>query len=355
MANDQKTEKATPKKRRDERKKGNVFVSKDVTNIVSILGMFLFLGLFSASFFENMSTLISKSLDHSLAMPELTMDHYPELWRDIIMDFFRAVTPILIASVVFAIIPVIAQTRMMFSSEALKPKFNRLNPISGIARMFSARSLVELLKGSVKITIIGYVIYIFLKRYSVNLARSLDMELVQSIQMILDLILKLVIRVSVFFIGIASFDYFYSWWEYEKQIRMSKEEIKEEYKQTEGDPQIKSRIKEQQRSMAMSRMMQQVPSADVIIRNPTHYAVALRYDIARDMAPIVVAKGQDHTALKIVEIGEKNNVYILEQRELARALYATTGLNEYIPEDFYGLVAEVLAIVYRTTGREIKS
>lgn len=355
MANDQKTEKATPKKRRDERKKGNVFVSKDVTNIVSILGMFLFLGFFSLSFFEEMSRMIGRSLEYSLEMTDLTFDLYPHLWQEMLWGFFRIVTPILLASIVVSVIPVVAQTRLMFSSEALKPKFNRLNPISGIARMFSARSLVELLKGSIKITIIGYVIYVFLKRYSVNLARSLDMELVQSIKMILELILRLVFRVSIFFVGIASFDYFYSWWEYEKQIKMSKEEIKEEYKQTEGDPQIKSRIKEQQRSMAMSRMMQQVPSADVIIRNPTHYAVALRYDVGRDMAPIVVAKGQDHMALKIVEIAEQNEVYVLEQKELARALYATTGIDEYIPEDFYGLVAEVLAIVYRATGREIKS
>ena len=146
---------------------------------------------------------------------------------------------------------------------------------------------------------------------------------------------------------ISVFDLFYQKWEYERQIRMSKQEIKEEYKQLEGDPKVKGKIKELQRKMAMSIMMQQVPDADVVIRNPTHFAVALKYNPDKDTAPVLVAKGQDELALRIVKVAEENNVFVIENKPLARAIFAATDLNQYLPPDFYGAVAEILVHVYK--------
>ena len=157
----------------------------------------------------------------------------------------------------------------------------------------------------------------------------------------------MVLKVAMVFAAIAGFDYFYQRWSYEKNLKMTKEEVKEEYKQTEGDPKIKGKIRSLQQSMARSRMMQAVPDADVIIRNPTHYAVALRYNIDHDNAPVVIAKGQDLIALKIVEIGEQNKVTVIENQPLARGLYASTPLGGQIPAEYYGVVAEILVEVFR--------
>ena len=160
----------------------------------------------------------------------------------------------------------------------------------------------------------------------------------------------MVVQISIAFVVLAGADIFYQWWEYERQLRMSKQEIKEEFKQMEGDPQVKGRIKELQRKMAQSRMMQQVPGADVVIRNPTHYAVALRYHADSDQAPVVLAKGQDLIAARIVQIAEEHKVAVIENVPLARALYASTEVNREIPPEFYNAVAEVLVYLYRLNG-----
>ena len=159
------------------------------------------------------------------------------------------------------------------------------------------------------------------------------------------------VKVVLVFVVIAAFDYLYQWWEYERQIKMSKQEVKEELKQTEGNPEIKGRIRNLQRQRARSRMMQAVPGADVIIRNPTHFAVALKYDIDRDAAPIVIARGQDSLALRIVRVGEENDVAVIENRELARGIYAETEIGQEIPREYYGAVAEILVYVYRLKNK----
>ncbi|MGL4790145.1 MAG: EscU/YscU/HrcU family type III secretion system export apparatus switch protein, partial [Anaerotignaceae bacterium] len=175
-----------------------------------------------------------------------------------------------------------------------------------------------------------------------------------SISIIFDLILGLVFKVCLAFLAVAVFDYFFQWWDFERQMKMSKHELKEEYKQMEGDPQIKSKIKEIQRRMAMSRMMQEVQHADVVIKNPTHFAVALKYDIEKDNAPILLAKGQDEVALRIIKEAEAHDIYILENKPLARAIYSTTDLNREIPAEFYGTVAEILVYVYKIKNKKLK-
>ena len=219
--------------------------------------------------------------------------------------------------------------------------------------MFSIRSVVELIKALIKITILGWVVYVFLKGRMEELSRLMEGTVEGALIFTGNTVISLVDTVGVAFIFLASMDYLYQWWEYEKNLRMSKQEIKEEYKQTEGDPQIKGKIREKQRQMASMRMMQNVPKADVIVRNPTHYAVALGYDADRNRAPVVLAKGADHLALKIVEVGEANGVYILEDRPLARGLYASVEVDMEIPEEYYQTVAKILAFVYKLNDKKL--
>ena len=206
---------------------------------------------------------------------------------------------------------------------------------------------MELIKNLIKISILLYLIYDYFTTVVVSFGRFLDMELNQAAKILFDDIFNLILRVVIAFAAVAFFDYLYQWWDYERKLRMSKQEVKEEYKQTEGDPQVKGKIKQIQRQRAQQRMMQQVPSADVVIRNPTHVAVALRYKPDQDEAPVVVAMGLDELALRIVKVAEENQVAVVENVQLARSLYAGTELNRQIPPEFYGPVAEILVYVLK--------
>ena len=198
-----------------------------------------------------------------------------------------------------------------------------------------------------KISILLYLIFNYFSKVAVGFSRFLDMDVGQACGILFQDILTLVLQVAVAFTALAAADYLYQWWDYERQLKMSKQEIKEEYKQTEGDPQVKGKIKEIQRRRAQQRMMQQVPDADVVIRNPTHVAVALRYKPDRDEAPVVVAKGLDELALRIVKTAEDHKITVVENVPLARSLYAGADLDREIPPEFYGPVAEVLVYVLK--------
>ena len=239
------------------------------------------------------------------------------------------------------------QTGMLVSGEALKPKFSKINPIEGFKRLFSLKGVVETLKSLVKIVVLIIIVYDNLTDVLTESHKYLYTDLSASATHIFDSVLAMIFDIIIAFAAIAAADYLYQWWQYERDLRMTKQEIKEEYKQLEGDPQIKGKIKERQRQMAMSRMMQQVPQADVVIRNPTHYAVALRYKPETDNAPIVLAMGQDELALRIVKVAEEHNIAVIENVPLARALYAGAELNREIPPEFYGAVAEVLVYIFR--------
>ncbi len=240
------------------------------------------------------------------------------------------------------------QTRFLFAKSNLAPKFSRLNPIQGIKNMLSLKSLIELLKNILKITLLGIILYQIIKGDLIPIARTIDMDLKDSSVYVLNAIMDMVLRVSLVFVAVAGFDFFYQWWDYERQIRMSKQELKEEFKQTEGNPEIKGRIRSLQRERARSRMMQSVPEADVIIRNPTHY------DIEKDNAPVLLAKGQDELALRIVAMGEEHGVYVIENKPLARGIYAATQVGAEIPSEYYGMVAEILVYVYRMNNKIIE-
>lgn len=347
MAGESKTEKATDKKRRDERKKGNIFLSKDIITLVSLLGMFFVMKLYFSQMYAGIKKYLIDYINYTVIKNDITNDAVLNMSIDFVMTFIRIAMPLLITSCLLAIIATVFQTKLLFSVESLKPNFGRLNPIQGIKRLFSVRSIVEVFKGIIKITILLVILYNFVEKHLTNFSKLMSIDLIASCTFILDLIIDMMINIGIAFAAVSILDYFYQWWEYERQLKMSKEEIKEEYKQLEGDPKVKGKIKENQRKMAMSRMMQAVPTADVVVKNPTHFAVALKYDMNKGGAPIVVAKGQDEVALRIIKVAEENGVYVVENRPLARALYSSVELNQEISADYYGAIAEILVYVYK--------
>jgi len=353
MPGDSKTEKATPKRRKDERKKGHVALSKDVVMIASLLGIFSVLRLLFPFMYEVLRDYMIKYITLAPAVENLS-DYTTRAAWDTSIAILKAALPILLVSIFLSIVATGTQTGFIFTKGNMAPKFNRLNPIQGIKNIFSLRSLIELIKNMLKITVLALILYEVIKGDLRAIARTIDMDIKLSSVYVLSAIYSMVLKVSMIFLAVAGFDYFYQWWDFERQIRMSKEDLKEEYKQTEGNPEIKGRIRNVQRERARSRMMQAVPTADVIIRNPTHYAVALRYNLDKDNAPVLVAKGQDELALRIVAIGEENGVYVLENKTLARGIYAVTKVGAEIPPEYYGMVAEVLVYVYRMNHKIIE-
>ena len=348
MADSQKTEKATPKKRRDERKKGNIFFSNDAVSVAVLLGSFFTLRLVAPFIAEQMYHFLRSCLEWAAILPSGSVTgELNSLFLDFLMSFVLAAGPLMAVATLIGIAATLFQTKMLVSGESLRPKFSRINPLQGIRRLFSFRSIVEALKGLLKIGILLYLIYQFMAGVIDLFARYFYTDLLTACGHLFEESFSLIIQIGIAYVVLAAADVFYQWWDYERQIRMSKQEIKEEYKQTEGDPQIKGKIKEAQRKMAQSRMMQQVPQADVVIRNPTHFAVALRYRLDKDPAPVVLAKGQDEVAARIVRKAEECKIAIVENVALARALYASTELNREIPPELYNAVAEVLVYLYK--------
>lgn len=278
---------------------------------------------------------------------ELSLGNLQMLGMRAVNTLAKCIFPLGVISLAIGVIATGIQTRFLFTKEPLKFKLSKLNPLNGIKNMFSAKQLIELLKAVLKIIILAVVLYSILKDEIVVIAQMLDVDPLNASAYVLKEIMSMVLKIGMIFAAIAGFDFFYQRWKYEKDLKMSKEEVKEEFKQMEGDPKVKGKIRSLQQSMARSRMMQAVPDADVIIRNPTHYAVALKYDIDHDNAPVVIAKGQDLVALKIVEIGQQNKVTVIENKLLARGLYASTPLGGQIPAEYYGVVAEILVEIFR--------
>ena len=342
-----KTEKATPKKREDERKKGNIFQSADVVSALSVLAVFAALRVAMPYIYRSLSRLLTTYIGYAGTRDALNGIFAADVNRTMWIAILLLSAPVLLASVGAAVLATGVQTRFKFSGEKIKFKGSNISPIQGFKRLFSLRSVVEVLKAMVKTAIIGYIIYLKIKDICVQCVGMMDTGVMQSTVNILNDLLDLVIQMSIVLVVLAAADYFYQWWEYERNIRMSKQELKEEYKELEGNPETKSRIRQLQRDISRRRMMQQVPTADVVVRNPTHFAVALRYDPEKNTAPVVVAKGQDRVALRIVKIAAANNIPMREDRPLARALYASVKVGAEIPPEFYAALATVMAWVFQ--------
>lgn len=347
----EKTEKATPKKRKDERKKGNIFLSQDIVTVVSLAGIFYLLKAIFPMIYKSMRAFLVQMLEGVGGISSLEGVMSKSLVKEIILILSKTALPLILITAVIAILVTGVQTRFLFSSYKIKPKFSNLNPLNGIRKMFAVRNLIELIKNILKFLVIGIVVYQVLKSEIGNSSRTLDMSVIQATGWMLSVVMKVIPKVLLAFVAIAFLDFLYQRWEYERQMKMTKEEIKEEFKMTEGNPEIKGKIKSLQQQRARNRMMQAVPQADVIIRNPTHYAVALQYDVNKSPAPVVVAKGQDAVALRIVEVAKEHGVMVVENKPLARGIYATTKLNQEISPDYYGMVAEILVEVYRVNKK----
>ena len=269
-----------------------------------------------------------------------------------LMVLGKTVGIIAAVAILCAVAATFAQTRFLVSTESMKPKFSRLSPLQGFKRLFSLKSLVETLKNFIKIVILMAIVFLSVRDMFFESSQYLYTDLSASVAHLVEVAWGMVMRICIAFVAVAALDFFYQWWDYEKNMMMTKQEVKEEYKQMEGDPQVKGKIKEIQRRRAQQRMMQQVPGADVVIRNPTHFAVALRYKPGLDDAPIVLAKGQDNVALRIVQIAEENQVAVVENVPLARALFAQAELNQQIPPDLYDPVAKVLVYIFKLNDKQ---
>lgn len=342
----EKTEKATPKKRKDERKKGNVFLSRDAVTAVSLIASFYALKIFAPSIFTNVQDLVRRYISLAGTKEVFLASDISTIFTDLGIVFLKTAMPLVGVSVLVAVIVTMAQTKMLFSTKAFAPKFSRINPLNGIKKMFSIRAIVELLKSLLKIVVLLYMVYTVLIDEVTTLPMLINMTPVSAINRTGEIIMDVVLKSGIAFVFLAAADYLYQWWDYEKNMKMSKQEIKDEYKQIEGNPQIKGRQRNIAQQRSRQRMMQNVPEADVVIRNPTHFAVALKFDRDKDRAPRVVAKGMDQLALRIVKVAEENDVYVTEDRPLARALYDAVEVGDEIPEEFYKAIAKILAFVY---------
>lgn len=343
----EKTEKATPKKREDERKKGNLFQSSDVISAVSILAIFLALRFTVPYIYRYFSNLYIQYLGYARTETTASTDLAVKACNNAAIAVLLLSASVMIVSVLVAVLAAGIQTRFKFSGEKIKFKFSNISPLQGMKRLFSLRSVVEVLKAIAKIAVVAYLLYVQIKGFYTRGINMLEGDVFASTASMLTAVMDLVIQMSIAFIGMAVLDYGYQWWEYERNIRMTKQEIKEEYKELEGNPEIKSRIRQIQTQISRRRMMQQVPTADVIVRNPTHFAVALRYDAEKDNAPVVVAKGQDYLALRIIAVAQQYEIPMKENRPLARALYESVEVGREIPQEFYTVLAEIMAWVFQ--------
>ncbi|MDR2670501.1 MAG: flagellar biosynthesis protein FlhB [Oscillospiraceae bacterium] len=345
-ASGEKTERATPKKREETRKKGQVLKSTEVNTAVTMVAMFAALSLFGVSIFQSMAEMLTDYLGTRLG-EKLTPQNVSLVFDDAIFTLLRAAMPLLLVAVAAGVVINLVQVGFLLTGATLRPKFSKLNPLQGMKRIFSMRSLVEMIKAVLKIALVGFVVYSEYKRQFLIFPNLTDYGVDRSGREIFSLCLGVGFRAAVALVGIGVADYMFQWFDFEKNLRMTKQEVKDEYKMIEGDPQIKGKIKQKQREMAAMRMMRAVPEADVVITNPTHYAVAIKYDEAVASAPVVLAKGADKMALRIREKARLSGVQIVENKPVARALYETVEVGRQIPAALFQAVAEILARVYQ--------
>lgn len=352
----EKTEPATTKRLDDARKKGQVAKSREIVMGLSLLALFLILKFWIG----NIGTRLLESF-------EMVYDRIPEavtywngelpfsmlyaLIQGVMLQILKILLPIFVIGFLVAFIGELVQVKWKVSSEPLKPKFNKMNPVSGLKKIVSLQSLVELIKSIAKIGLVTYLAYSTLKDKIGAIYLMYDMPLMQAIALMGDIVIDLGLKISILYMVIAFGDWIYQKWKFNEDMKMTKQEVKDEYKNAEGDPQIKGKIRQRMREASQRRMMQAVPEADVVITNPTHYAVAIQYDAERYDAPVVLAKGENYLAQKIKEAAKEAGVEIVENKPLARMLYANVEVGELVPPELYQAVAEVLAMVYQMQGK----
>ena len=343
----EKTEAPTEKKRRESREEGQVAFSKELSSAALLAGIVLTLVATSPFILDSFRELMTNIFRQMASADELSVNSIYTLSGEIITTMLPAFTPFLTVIVLVAIFAAVVQVGIKITFKAIVPKFSKLSPLTGIKRLFSSQSLADFLKSMAKLIIVGFVGYLTYMD-KISELNGLSVSTPEAIlKYNFTVVAEVAGKIVLALVAIAIFDYFYQRWHHEQQIMMTKQEVKDETKQTEGDPQLKARIRQIHREMSNARMMQEVPKADALIVNPTHFSVAVLYDRDIMAAPEVTAKGVDHMALRMRTIARENNVPILERPELARDLYANVEIGEDIPERFYKAIAEILAFVYR--------
>jgi flagellar biosynthetic protein FlhB len=343
--NDEKTEDPTQQRREDFRKRGQVAQTRDLGSVFFLLLSAFLIYFLGRTFLEQINQLFLQSFNHFLI--DAARD---EGLRPAIMFAIKKaallVVPVAAIYWLFGIASTLLQVGFVNNEEAIQFNLEKINPVSGLKRMFSLRSVIEGIKSLAKLGIVGFVAYLILKKEYEGLPLLIDMGIGQILVYLGTLSVQLLFGVGGALGVLAAADYFYQRWELEKEMRMTKQELKEEFKSREGDPLIKARIRKIQRETAMRRMMQDVPKADVIITNPTHIAIAIKYS-DQMVAPTVIAKGADTVAEKIKEIAKLHSIPVVENKPLARTIYKTIEIGMRIPRELYSAVAEVLAYVYK--------
>lgn len=348
----ERTEEATQQRREDFRKRGQVAQTRELSSVLLLFSGILLIWLMSRFFFQQILEIFSQSLGDGLVAAVRRADYFSVLTLAV-NKMALIVIPVLILFWLIGFVSSLVQIGFLQNEEALQVRWDRLDPIQGFKRIASSRSLIEGFKAVLKVCLILGITYLLLRDQINILPKLMDFNIGQIFALLGSLVTRLLGGVGCFMLVLAAADYFYQRWELEKQMRMTKQEIKEEVKSREGDPMIRARIKRVQRDIASRRMMEDVPKADVIVTNPTHIAVALKYDETM-VAPRVIAKGADLIAAKIREIAAQHGIPIVENKPLARTMFKTIKIGQMIPRELYTAVAEVLSYVYRLRKKKVK-
>lgn len=349
---EEKTEEATQARREEFRKQGNVAQTRELASALFLLvaaGGVYSLGRY---FFSQIYDVFHYAFGADM-VETIRHGNFAEAGHFVTIKFFTLILPVFGVGLLIALASSVLQIGFLQVEDAMSPDIEKINPLSGFQRIVSLKSLVEAGKSLLKLVIIGSVLAVIMKQEVVRLPWLIQMSLEGMIEYMGMVTVKLLAGIGVLMVIISAADYFFIRFDLERKMRMTKQEIKEEHKQREGDPMIKSRIRRVQREMANKRMMEAVPKADVVITNPTHIAVVLKYD-ANTPAPQLVAKGADLVAEKIKEIARQNNIPVVENKPLARTIFKTMKIGQVIPRELYVAVAEVLSYVYKLKKRLLK-
>ena len=345
MAAGEKTEAATPKRRQEARDKGQILKSVEVNTAALLVASAAFLQWAMPGMSASLFDLTRELLDVS-RVEDYTANSLQTQMTQLGLEVLKLLAPIVLGIMLVGVISNVGQFGFLLSGHAIQPQFSRINPLEGAKRILSMRTLVELVKTVAKVLIVGLFAWQALQDKGPLLVSLADMQAGAAGYAVSGAVMEVVWKVAGAFVAIALADYIYQRWFYERSLRMSKEEIKEEMKQSEGNPQMRARLRQRARALARQRMMQQVPTADVVITNPTHFAIAIKYESGMD-APRVVAKGERLIAQAIKKIARENNVPMVENKPLAQTLFKACQVGQAVPPELYKAVAEVLAFVYR--------
>jgi flagellar biosynthetic protein FlhB len=348
-----KTEEATPRKLEDARKKGQVVQSREIGHFFMMLALTVIIALLAPSIMRDFMTLMRPFIAAPEALPASGVGLIDLTRSTLISILMLMIVPIVIL-ISAALTPAILQNKFFFAVERIKPKLEKISPIKGLGRLFGLKAFVEFIKSFLKISIVATIAYLIVAPNFSDFVIANNMKTTSALDVFHGHLIRLLMSMTFFLLLISFFDYFYQRFEFMKNLKMSKQEVKDEYKQQEGDPQLKMKRKQIARERSQKRMMSNVPDADVVITNPTHYAIALKYDQGTMQAPSVVAKGADKVAKRIRELAEANKVPIMRNPIIARALFDTAEIDEEIPYQHYEAVAKIISYVYKLKGKQLK-